>query len=176
MGRWRDSSASAASIQVSQSTTTNVNATFTLTLAQPDSKQVTVNYATADGTALAGTDYVQTSGSVSFAIGETSKTVVVPVFPASAFAPSKSFSLKLSGVTNAKLQNSSAVATILNPLPAPTISIGNLSAVDGQAGTTPFTFLVTLSVPSSQTISVDFATANGSGVAQAADYASVQES
>jgi cytochrome c oxidase assembly protein Cox11 len=164
---------SVADIQVNQSTSASVNAVFTITLAHAGSQQVTVNYATADGSALAGQDYVATSGTLTFAPGQTTQTVSVSVPPATAYAPTLTFMLDLSGATNANIQDASAVASILNPITPPSISIGDASGVDGQEGTTAFKFHVTLSSPSSQSITVDFATANGTASAPA-DYASAQ--
>ena len=52
---------------------------FTVTLSESPSPQATVNYATSDGTALEGQDYTRTSDILTFAAGETSKTVRVPL-------------------------------------------------------------------------------------------------
>ena len=52
---------------------------FTVSLIGSPSNVVTVNFATTNGTAQAGTDYAATNGSLSFAVGETSKTVYVPI-------------------------------------------------------------------------------------------------
>ena len=50
-----------------------------VSLDAPTNKTVTVNFGTADGTALAGSDYQAASGKLTFAPGETSKTILVPV-------------------------------------------------------------------------------------------------
>src|SRR5205823_13377684 len=55
------------------------NATFTVTLSPASGQTVTVSYATANGTATAGTDYQATSGSLSFPAGTTTRTIDVPV-------------------------------------------------------------------------------------------------
>ena len=52
---------------------------FTVTLSRPHPEPVTVRYATSDGTATAGSDYIPTSGILTFAANETSKTIRVPV-------------------------------------------------------------------------------------------------
>jgi len=54
-------------------------ATFTISLDGPAAGAITVGYSTSDGAASAGADYTATTGSVTFAPGETSKTVTVPI-------------------------------------------------------------------------------------------------
>jgi hypothetical protein len=72
---------------------------------------VTVSYGTEDGTAIAGSDYVAVSGTLTFPPGVTSQPVSVPIL-GSAGAPGKRFSLVLSGAVNAAIQKSQATATI----------------------------------------------------------------
>ena len=81
--------------------------TFTVSLSAAYDQDVTVNFATADGTAIAGLDYVATSGTLTFARGETTKTITVDVLDTT--AADKSFSVHLSGVSaNALIANESA--------------------------------------------------------------------
>ncbi|WP_299606739.1 Calx-beta domain-containing protein, partial [uncultured Tateyamaria sp.] len=54
-------------------------AVFEIRLSQPFDQSITLNYSTADGTALAGEDYVATSGSVTFAPGQTVASVAVDI-------------------------------------------------------------------------------------------------
>ena len=60
---------------------TSGTATFVVSLNTSSASSITVNYATADSTATAGVDYTSTSGTLTFAPGETSKNVVVPILP-----------------------------------------------------------------------------------------------
>jgi hypothetical protein len=60
---------------------TSGTATFVVSLDTSSASSITVNYATADSTATAGVDYTSTSGTLTFAPGETSKNVVVPILP-----------------------------------------------------------------------------------------------
>src|SRR6185312_12890983 len=66
-----------------------VSADFTVTLDAPSNDTVTVDYATRDGTAKAGVDYTSMQGTLTFAPGETSQMIHVPVLnnPASAASP-----------------------------------------------------------------------------------------
>ena len=78
--------------------------TFTVSLSAAYDQAVTVNFATANGTAIAGMDYVATSGTLTFAPGETTKTITVAVLDPTAV--DKSFSVHLSGAsTNALITN-----------------------------------------------------------------------
>ncbi len=58
-----------------------------------------------------------------------------------------------------------AVATILDNDPTPSLSINNLNLPEGNSGTTAFSFTVTLSAASSQTVTVDYATSDGTALA-----------
>ncbi|MGZ8333601.1 MAG: Calx-beta domain-containing protein, partial [Allosphingosinicella sp.] len=85
---------------------------FTISLSFAPTGPVTVDYATANGTALAGSDYVASSGQVSFAIGETSKTVAVPVIGDTRPESVEAFTLTLANPSGATLGDSSGTATI----------------------------------------------------------------
>lgn len=76
---------------------------------------VTVNYATADGTAVAGTDYAATTGTLNFAVGDAAaKTFIVPILNSSAQTTQKSFTVALSAPTGTTLgTTTTATVTIL---------------------------------------------------------------
>ncbi|HEX3152291.1 MAG TPA: Calx-beta domain-containing protein [Gemmataceae bacterium] len=77
------------------------NMTFTVTLTTTSSSTVTVNFATANGTAIAGTDYTSTSGVVTFAPGQSSQPVVVPIIGNTIFQANRQFTVALSGPSGA---------------------------------------------------------------------------
>ena len=150
--------------------------TFTVSLSAPAAADVTLAYAMANGTATAGSDYTSASGPITFAPGETSKTIVVDVIGDTAFEANETFSVTLSGVSsNARIQTASATGTITNddqqpPPVTPTLSIASVSANE-RSGT--FTFIVTLSQAVTTRVTVRFATANGTAVAgRTGDYTS----
>ena len=87
-------------------------ATFPVTLSNASAQTVTVNFATADGTAVAPGDYTSLNGTVTFSPGETSKTVAVAVKSDAISEPSETFSLSLSGPTNAAIVDGVGVATV----------------------------------------------------------------
>lgn len=158
---------------------------FVLTLSSVSAVPVTVNYSTADGTAVVGSDYTGTTGTVTIPAGATSAVVTVATTQDSTFEPDESLTLNLSGATNAFLANSSATGVILNDdaAPLPTISITDSSANEGKlntkgknAGTpqlTDMTFTVTLSAPSTQTVTVDYVTIDGTATVADGDYQAI---
>jgi len=93
---------------------------FTVTLSQAATSAVTVHYGTADGTAKAGTDYNALSGTLTFAPGQTTQTITVPILADSAAAPSETFTLALTSPTGATLARGAATGTILHDSPPPT--------------------------------------------------------
>jgi Calx-beta domain len=89
-------------------------ATFTVTLNSPSTSPVSVDYATANGTAVAGTDYTQTSGTLTFPAGVSSATVTVPITTVATGGPTKTFTLNLSAPVNATVADGTGVGSILN--------------------------------------------------------------
>lgn len=110
---------------------------FTVSLGAAATSAVTVDYATADGTATAGSDYVATSGTLAIPAGSTSVTFGVVVNGDTATEPNETFFVDLSNPTNATIADAQAVGTIANddvvltPIHAIQGS-GNLSPVVGQ--------------------------------------------
>lgn len=94
-------------------------ATFTVNLSRAATTAVSLAYATQDGTAKAGTDYAATTGTLSFAAGETSKTVSVAVLGDTAAEANETFQLALSAASGATLARAAATATIVNDDVAP---------------------------------------------------------
>ena len=87
---------------------------FRVTLGRAPSEPVTVSYATADGTAVAGEDYEATSGTLTFATGETEQTVAVTIIDDAVEDSGETFRLVLSGPAGAELADAEATGTILN--------------------------------------------------------------
>ena len=87
---------------------------FRLTLNRASKLSVTVHYATANGSAKAGTDFVGASGTLTFSPGQTSKTVTVGVKGDRVREPNEVFYLLLYSPVHAGIKTSSAVGGILN--------------------------------------------------------------
>jgi Calx-beta domain/CARDB len=148
-----------------------VNATFTVSLSRPSATPVTVDFATADGTATAPGDYASTSGTLTFAPGETSKAVTTTVNGDTVCEVDESFFLNLSNATGATIVDGQGQGTILNDDSCvPDVSINDVSVTEGNSGVTNATFTVTLSQTTVNPVSVDFATADGTATAPS-DYA-----
>jgi hypothetical protein len=159
-------------VTVAEGDTGTATATFTVTLSKENSRAVTVDYATANGTATAGSDYVAVAATtLTFAAGETSKTVAVTVNGDTVDEMDETFLVNLTNATNATITDAQGVGTIQGADPV-TISINDVTVVEGNGGTTPATFTVSLSNPSSKTITVTWQTANGTATA-GSDYVAV---
>ena len=87
---------------------------FTVTLDRSSTGTVTVGYATADGTATAGSDYTATSGTLTFAPGDREKTVSVPVLEDDHDEGSETLTLRLTHVQGARIADGEATGTITN--------------------------------------------------------------
>src|SRR5439155_17168571 len=100
---------------------------FTVSLSNASSQTITVTYATADGTATtADNDYVAASGTLTFNPGDTSKTITVTVNGDTKFEPDETFTVKLSGATNATIADGQGQGTIVNDDTQPAISINDV--------------------------------------------------
>ena len=143
------------------------NALVPVTVSEPHGNAVTVNYSTADGTASAGSDYRAVSGKLTFALGEMSKSILVPVIGDRVPEADKSFFVELSNAKGAKIAKGEGIVTIVDD--EPRISINDVSLLEGNSGTTLFTFTVSLSVPYDLPVNVNYTTTDGSAIA-GSDY------
>ncbi len=99
-------------IRVAEGDSGTTNARFTVTLSSPSSKPVTVDYATSDGTGRAGSDYDAVSGTLTFAAGETSKTIDVPVHGDTIAAGNRTFFVTLRNAAGAVVEKPLGFAII----------------------------------------------------------------
>jgi probable HAF family extracellular repeat protein len=136
-------------------------ASFTVSLSSAAAAPVTVAYTTANASATAGTDYGGATGSVTFDAGETSKTIAISVNGDRAGEPNETFVTGVSITSGgAILGDAQGIGTIVDD--EPRISISSATKNEGNSGTTPFVFTVSLSTASDAPVSVGFATADGS--------------
>lgn len=141
---------------------------FSVGLNVPETRTVTVGYQTANYRAIAGVDYTAVSGTLTFAPGQTSRTVLVPVTPDAVYETNEPFFLKLSGVTNATLLKANGVGTIRDDdaVPVPKLSIDNPRIIEGNSGTKQLAFTLRLNMQVwDKVVSVRLTTRNGSAIA-----------
>ncbi|WP_316801641.1 Calx-beta domain-containing protein [Pedobacter frigidisoli] len=164
---------------VSISTTPTVNesagtATFSVTLNNAVQNAFSVNYATADGTAIAGSDYTSTSGTLNFPANSPAGTVLtftVPILNDNIAEPNETFTATLSGITGGTvvISNATATATIIDN-DAATISI--VAGINGsENGPVSGTFTVTLSNPSSTDTQITYSV--GGSATEGDDYTTI---
>src|SRR5262249_7258399 len=132
---------------------------FTVSLSAPSNQAVSVNYATADGTATAGSDYQATSGTLTIPAGQTSGTITVWVNGDRLAEANETFTVNLSAPTNATITDGTGVGTIADD--EPRISIGDTTVTEGNTGGTSATFMVILSAVYDVPVTVQYSTANG---------------
>jgi hypothetical protein len=130
-----------------------------VTLSAASGRQVTVLYAVAAGTATPNQDFTPVSGTLTFAPGETSKTIDVSIVPDDVDEPNKTVIATIGVPTNATIGTSTATGTIVDD-DHPTIVIDTVSRAEGNGGLTAFDFPVRLSNSSERTITVDWTTAD----------------
>lgn len=151
-------------VQVVEGNAGTTQATFVVALSAPSAQTVSFSYATANGTAIAGSDYVATSGAATFAPGEVEKPVVVLVNGDTIDETQETFFLDISNVQNATVGQSRGTGFIVDD-DGPTISINDVAITEGNAGTKAATFTLTLSGPSVEAIAVRAVTTPGTATA-----------
>lgn len=156
----------------STSTTEGNQLIFTVTKSGVATSNTTVNFATSNGSASAGSDYNATTGTLTFAPSETTKTIAVSTIDDATNEASETFSLSLSGASGAAISAGTGTGTINDNDAAPSFSISNAGAVT-EGGT--LTFTVTKSGATALTYLVNFGTANGTAIA-GSDYSATSGS
>jgi len=147
--------------------TANTTIVFPVYLSIPSTQAITFSYATVDGTAAAGTDYTATSGTIMVPAGMTSAAITVQVLPDQKVANDLTFFVNLFGATGATTANQQATGTIVDSTLG--LSIGDTSLANPQTGMQAMVFTVYLNGPTSNPVSVKYATANAphAGTAEA---------
>jgi hypothetical protein len=152
-------------VAVAEGNAGTTTATFTVSLSTASGQAVTFDWATTAGSATAGTDYVAASGSRTIATGSTSATIAVTINGDVLDELDETYGIALSNPGNATIADGSGLGTITDDDAAPTLSVGDVSASEGNAGTTTATFTVSLSTASGQAVTFDWATTAGSATA-----------
>ncbi len=129
------------------------NAVFTVSLSAASGQTVTVNYASADGTAIQPADYTAVSGTLTFTPGQTTRTITVPIVGETVPEANETLFVNLSGATNATIADNQGMATIsnddvpvtVNPVSVPggTVGVAYSQSLSASGGAAPYTFAVT---------------------------------
>jgi hypothetical protein len=104
---------------------------FTVALSVPVEYDVTVGYATQNGTASAGADYAAVAGSLVFPAGTPSRTIPVSVQGETLLEPDETFFVDLTGAMGAHIADGRGTGTILND-DAPSLSVNKTSLAMGE--------------------------------------------
>jgi hypothetical protein len=142
---------------------------FTVSLSAISGQDVSVDYTTTDSSAVAPDDYTATSGTLTIAAGTGSDTLTVTINDDAIPESAESFTVDLSSAVNATISDNQGTGTITDNEGVPSLAIDDVSVTEGNSGTVNAAFTVTLSAASAQTVTVDYATADGSATAPA-DY------
>ncbi len=168
--------ASVPSLRVNNVTVTEANtganttASFTVTLSAASSQTVTVKYQTANGSATTPADYDQLAlNTLTFTPGQTTRTVSVTVRGDALDEANETLRLLLSSPTNATIAAATGTCTITDNDAPPSITVTDASVTEPDSGTVNMVFTVKLSAASGRSVSVKYATANGTAAAST-DY------
>jgi uncharacterized repeat protein (TIGR01451 family) len=157
---------------LTEGNTSTQSMVFTVSLSSASSFTVTVDYATADGTATDPEDYTAISDTLTFLPGQTTQTITVTVNGDTKFEPNEHFYVNLANPFRATISDAQGEGRILNDDSQPHVSIGDASVTEGDSGIVDMAFVVTLTNPSYLTVSVTYSTTNGTAVAPN-DYTAV---
>ncbi len=147
------------------------NMEFSVSLSTTAGVNVTVDYASSDGTATSGQDYSQVTGTLSILAGATTGTVSVPIFGDDWYEGDEELFLVIANPTNASISDDTGIGTVNNDDSQPRITIQIASAEEGDAGLMPtMSFPVQLSNPSGFDVGLDFETSDGTASTSDNDY------
>ena len=157
------------SLSVNDSTANEGNATssrsFTVTLSAAATSAVSVDWATTDGSALAGEDYTASSGTLTFAPGELSKTVTVPVIGDLLEESDETLTITLSNAGSTPITRATGLGTLVNDDFTPGFSLGAASVIEGDPGDDrSLAFTITLSPASTASAQIQYSTQPGSAI------------
>ena len=147
-----------------------LDAVFTVSISEPQTDLVVIDAASTDGTAHEPGDYGAMQTRLTFAPGQTSKTVVVKVHGDTVDEPDENFVVNLTVVSgDVVLGDGQGEGTIMDDDPLSSLAVGDAGVTEGSSGATMATLTVTLSSASEQTVTVDYQTADGTAHAPS-DY------
>jgi methionine-rich copper-binding protein CopC len=144
---------------------------LTVSIAEAAEVDVTVNYATSDGTATAGSDYTASSGTATIPAGQTSAVISVPLINDSDIeAISEGFTVTLSNPSaNAEIVDAEATASIADDETL-SLAISDATLTEGDAGSSNLVFTVSLSKAPDSAVSVVYSTTAAGTASAGSDF------
>lgn len=127
---------------------------FVVRLSAPSSRRVRVDWETTGGTATPGADYVGASGTLAFKPGVTRRKILIQTLGDGIDEDDETFGIALSNPRRATIADGDATGTIYDVDPPPTVSIGNVSTLEGNSGSKIVTMTMSLSAESTKEIQV----------------------
>jgi len=161
-----DSTSTSGSVQFSVSSITAIedvgSLSVTVLRTGGAAGSLTVDYATVDGTAIAGQDYTAASGTLTFNVGETSKTIQIPILDNAPVEPDENFTVVLRNTPTLEALGapSTLTVTLQDHSTTPMVFVTDVGVTEGNSGTTPAVFTINLTAATGRAVSGNFATAN----------------
>ncbi len=135
---------------------------FTVTLSDVSAQNVTVNYATSNGSAVAPGDYTAKTGTLTIPAGETKGIINVSTVGETLDELDETFFVNLSNANGAEISDTQGRGIIIDNDSPPAVTINDVTVTEGNSGTKNATFTITLSAASGQTVSINAIPSNGS--------------
>lgn len=165
-----DRSLTITDVEVHESNGHGVGAVFKVALSRKTGQVVTVDYATSDGTAVAGADYLPVSGSLTFDHKTLLLEIEVPIVGDVRDEDDETFFVNLTNPQSASIEDAQGRAVIFDDDAPPALTVSDASSLEGNLEGGLAIFALTLSEASGKQVAVDFATRDGT--AGASDYLS----
>ncbi|MDE0679498.1 MAG: hypothetical protein OXI11_04675, partial [Gammaproteobacteria bacterium] len=155
--------------------------TLTARLSAASGRSVTVDYATANGTAKSGADYTAASGTLTFTAGQEEKAILVSITDDAIDEPGETFTVRLSSPSNAALGSPSSSVVTIQDNDVPDVTVSYVSAdYNATEGGSSATVTVTLSAAPQRQVTIPIVSSPGGGATAqgqaGADYSGIPAS
>lgn len=162
---------SIADISVTEGNGGTTTAQVTVTKSGTTNQSVTVSFDASDESAtFSGSDYYDTSGTLVFSPSETTETITVTIVADTVDEPDEAFLITLSNPDKATIADGTGRVTIVDDDSPVLVDIADTSVIEGDSGTQLATFTVSLSRAVSQSVSVGYATSDGTATFAGGDF------
>ena len=155
-------------VSVTEGDSGSTNADFTVSLSAPPTVPATVRARTIAGTATSPADFASVNTTLTFAVGETTKTVSVPIAGDTADEFDESYTVLLDRPDNMTIADDTGQGTVIDDDQQPTLSFADVTVNEPTSGSESAQVVFQLSAASGKPVTFSFATANGT--ANTKDY------